>query len=236
MRERCSSQIDWQSVVAAKREQQEHLLHSWLHERPSPEEDAVTNISDAATLARKIASRDFTAVYVTTAYIKRAVAAHQQTNCLTEICFLRALKRAEYLDDYLARYGKPIGPLHGVPFTVKDQFNLQNLDTTLGYVGRANKPATEDAVFVQILERLGAIVLAKTNLPQTIMWCETDNPLWGLTVNPKNSALTPGGSTGGEGALLALHGSLIGLGTDIGGSVRIPAHINGLYALKPSVS
>lgn len=231
-----TKQVEWQSVVASKRKQQADLLDPWLSELSSPEEVAVTSISDAALLAHKICNREFTAVYVTTAYIKRAVTAHHETNCLTEICFQRALDRAKYLDDYLAQHRKPIGPLHGVPFTVKDQFNLKGFDTTLGYVSRANKPATEDAVFVQILERLGAVVFAKTNLPQTIMWCETDNPLWGLTVNPKNSNLTPGGSTGGEGALLALHGSLLGLGTDIGGSVRIPAHINGLYSLKPSVS
>lgn len=68
------------------------------------------------------------------------------------------------------------------------------------------------------------------------MWCETDNPLWGLTTNPFDPRLTPGGSTGGEGALLAENGSVVGWGTDIGGSVRIPAHIMGLYSLKPSVS
>lgn len=228
--------LDWQSIVNLKRQQQAGLLKSWTTAVCSVEENAVTGIHDAPSLAQKISSRELSATYVTTAYIKRAVAAHQQTNCLTEICFARALGRAKYLDEYIDKYGKPIGPLHGVPLTVKDQFNLKGLDTTLGYVGRSNQPAAEDAVFIQILESLGAIVLAKTNLPQTIMWCETENPLWGLTVNPRDSRLTPGGSSGGEGALLALNGSLIGLGTDIGGSVRIPAHINGLYSLKPSVS
>lgn len=70
----------------------------------------------------------------------------------------------------------------------------------------------------------------------THLRCETENPLWGLTTNPLNPAFTPGGSTGGESALLAQHGSLVGWGTDIGGSVRIPSHMLGLYALKPSVS
>lgn len=111
---------------------------------------------------------------------------------------------------------------------------MQGHDTTLGYVGRSFRPAIEDALLVQILKRAGAIVIAKTNLPQSIMWCETDNPLFGLTTNPVDSQLTPGGSTGGEGALLHEHGSLIGWGTDIGGSVRIPSHMMGLYALKPS--
>ncbi|KAI1205783.1 amidase signature domain-containing protein [Annulohypoxylon truncatum] len=87
-----------------------------------------------------------------------------------------------------------------------------------------------------MLRNLGAIMLAKTNLPQSIMWCETENPLWGLTSNPSCKDYTPGGSTGGEAALLNLRGSIIGWGTDIGGSIRIPAHMMGLCGLKPSSS
>jgi Asp-tRNA(Asn)/Glu-tRNA(Gln) amidotransferase A subunit family amidase len=125
-------------------------------------------------------------------------------------------------------------------------------------VGRAFKPAPRDCVLVSLLKHMGAIMVAKSNLPQSIMvrraicrhrsvslrkqrlikhvqWCETDNPLWGLTVHPQNSDLTPGGSTGGEAALLSLRGTVVGWGTDIGGSIRIPAHMNGIYGLKPSV-
>lgn len=141
-----------------------------------------------------------------------------------------------------------------MPISVKDQFNIKGLDSTLGYVGNAFAPAESDACLVDVLKQLGAIILAKTNLPQSIMvrhnlrirtvcvytdqaqWCETDNPLWGLTTHPKDSKFTPGGSSGGEAALLALGGSLIGWGTDIGGSIRIPSHMNGLWGLKPSVS
>jgi Asp-tRNA(Asn)/Glu-tRNA(Gln) amidotransferase A subunit family amidase len=143
--------------------------------------------------------------------------------------------------------------LHGIPITLKDQFNVKGVDTTLGYVGRSFAPASEDAALVQMLKKMGAIIIAKTNLPQSIMvrssnaqhicslminitqWAETENPLWGLTTNPRNPGFSPGGSTGGEGALLALHGSLIGFGTDIGGSVRIPQSTMGLYGFKPSV-
>lgn len=142
--------------------------------------------------------------------------------------------RARELDDYHSSHKKPVGPLHGVVMTLKDQFNVKGYDTTLGYVGRAFKPAQDDALLVTILKELGAIIIAKTNLPQSIMWCETENPLWGLTVNPMNPALTPGGSTGGESALLAQCGSMVGWGTDIGGSIRIPSHMLGLYGLKPS--
>ncbi|KAH8732676.1 amidase signature domain-containing protein [Phaeosphaeriaceae sp. PMI808] len=118
--------------------------------------------------------------------------------------------------------------------TLKDQFDVAGYDSTLGYVGRAFKPVVEDCVLVSLLKQMGAIIIAKSNLPQSIMWCETDNPLWGLTVHPKNPAYTPGGSTGGEGALLSLGGTVVGWGTDIGGSIRIPSHMNGTYGLKPS--
>lgn len=175
-----------------------------------------------------------------------------QTNCLTEVLFEEALAQAKDLDTEFKSTGKLKGPLHGIPITVKDQFNVKGVDTTLGYVGRSFAPAEQDCVLVQMLKQMGAIIIAKSNLPQSIMvcelfesdpvwptdpvqWAETENPLWGLTTNPRNPEFSPGGSTGGEGALLALHGSLVGLGTDIGGSVRIPQSIMGLYGFKPSV-
>lgn len=226
---------EWSEIVAEKRKQQASLLAPWTSVETTPEEDAITSIPDASFLYQQIASQKLSSVTVATAYIKRAAYAHQKTNCLTEICFNKALARARKLDEHIAVHGKPVGPLHGIPITLKDQFDVKGFDTTLGYVARAGHPAPENAVLVNILESLGAVILAKTNLPQSIMWCETDNPLWGLTTNPRNAAFTPGGSSGGEGAVLALHGSLVGFGTDIGGSVRIPSHINGLYGLKPSV-
>ena len=92
-----------------------------------------------------------------------------QTNCLTEICFDEALDQARELDAYQAEYGKLKGPLHGIPVSLKDQFNIQGLDSTLGYVGRSFSPAASDCVLVQVLKRLGAVIIAKTNLPQSIL-------------------------------------------------------------------
>ncbi|KAI1075770.1 amidase [Whalleya microplaca] len=224
----------WQEVVRLKREAQARALAIAADESlpSSPDASVVTDIDDVATLARLIASNELSAEAVT----KAAVAAHSQTNCLTEILFQDALAQARELDRYKSEHGKVAGPLHGIPITLKDQFNVKGHDTTLGYVGRSFKPATEDAVLVGMLKKLGAVVLAKTNLPQSIMWCETETPLWGLTTNPSSKDYTPGGSTGGEAALLHLHGSLLGWGTDIGGSIRIPAHMIGLYGFKPSSS
>lgn len=154
---------------------------------------------------------------------------------LTEVCFKDALSTAHDLDKYLAQHNEPIGPLHGVVTTLKDQFNVRGYDTTLGYVGRAFAPAEDDATVVKMLKVLGAVIVAKTNLPQSIMWCETENPLWGLTTNPYNHDYTPGGSTGGEAVLIASGASMLGMGTDIGGSIRIPSHMMGIYGFKPSV-
>ena len=98
----------------------------------------------------------------------------------TEVLFEDALKRAEELDKYFKEHGKTVGPLHGVPMTLKDQFDVKGYDSTLGYVGRAFKPATEDAAVVSILKEMGAIIICKTNLPQSIMVCIHNIPIEGF--------------------------------------------------------
>ncbi|KAI0173252.1 amidase [Hypoxylon sp. FL1284] len=224
----------WQEKVRLKREAQAKALAAAASTDLQGLDLSVVDVDDISTLARRIASGELRSEDVTKAYIDRAIKAHNQTNCFTEVLFQDALAQARQLDEYREKNGSVVGPLHGIPVTLKDQFNISGYDTTLGYVSRTFNPATEDAVLAQMLKKLGAVVLAKTNLPQSIMWCETDNPLWGLTTNPLCSDYTPGGSTGGEAALLNLHGSLLGWGTDLGGSVRIPSSMMDLYGLKPS--
>ncbi|KAH7127450.1 amidase signature domain-containing protein [Dactylonectria macrodidyma] len=229
----------WQETMLRKKCLQANLLAAGLAEieettdicQPSVD---VTNITDASKVVDLIKRGELTCTSITKAFIRRAVKTHDQTNCLTEVAFQDALSRAAKLDEYFSLEGKLFGPLHGVVVTLKDQFDLKGYDTTLGYVGRAFCPAKEDAVLVKILRSLGAIVIAKSNLPQSILWSETENPLWGLTTHPFHKGYTPGGSTGGEAALLACGASLLGWGTDIGGSIRNPAHMLGLYGLKPS--
>ncbi|KAI1443728.1 amidase [Annulohypoxylon stygium] len=221
-----NSQSSWQEKVRLKREAQAQALATVANNQVRKFDLSIVDIDDISNLVSRIASGELTSEAVTRAYIHN----------LTEILFEEALARAHELDEYRTKHGKVVGPLHGIPITFKDQFDIRGHDTTLGYVGRAFAPATEDAVLVNMLRNLGAVVLAKTNLPQSIMWCETENPLWGLTSNPMCKEYTPGGSTGGEAALLNLRGSMIGWGTDIGGSIRIPAHMMGLYGLKPSSS
>lgn len=136
-----------------------------------------------------------------------------------------------------------MGRLHGLPISLKDQFHVQGVETTMGYVGwigtfegerGTGKELQFESELVRELRSQGAIVYCKTSVPHTLMTGETINNIIGYTWNPKNRLLSSGGSSGGEGALLALRGSCIGFGTDIGGSVRIPAGFNGLFALKPS--
>jgi amidase len=88
---------------------------------------------------------------------------------LTEVLFEEALNEAKKLDKYFSEHGKLVGPFHGVPITLKDQFNVKGYDSTIGYVGRSFKPAEEDAVVVKLLRSFGAIIIAKSNLPQSIM-------------------------------------------------------------------
>lgn len=160
-------------------------------------------------------------------------------NCLTEIFVERALARAAELDDALGKTGKVVGPLHGLPISLKDQLCIKGLETTMGYVSWIGKYAEKNAVLVDILEECGAVPFVRTNVPQTLMvrwncpvfatmmvilikmiqWPETFNNIFGRTTNPYNRSLTSGGSSGGEGALVALKGSPIGVGSDIGGCV-----------------
>ncbi|KAH0290043.1 amidase [Aureobasidium namibiae CBS 147.97] len=223
----------WKQFVAAKLVTRDAMIQKHSRNK-SVECSHITALDNITELTQQLRSGHISAQDVVRAYISQACAAQQQTNCLTELCFDDALTQAKRLDDYLKDHGELFGPLHGVPVSLKDQFNVKGLDSTLGYVGRAGKPASSNALIVDVLQDLGAIVLTKTNLPQSILWCETENPLWGLTTHPMNPDFTPGGSSGGEAALLALHGSLLGWGTDIGGSIRIPSHMNGLWGLKPS--
>ncbi|KAA8651633.1 hypothetical protein EYZ11_004895 [Aspergillus tanneri] len=196
---------------------------------------AITENYDIRALLDKIAGKRLSSEEVVRAFSKRAAIAHQLTRCLTEPLFERALYQAKELDLHLQRSGKPIGPLHGLPVSIKDTFHVKDVDSTMGLAALAFQPATEDSPLVKLLESLGAVIIAKTNVPQTVGTLDSCNHLFGRTLNPLNRQLTAGGSSGGEGALVALRGTMVGFGTDIGGSIRVPAMCNGIYGFKPSV-
>lgn len=148
--------------------------------------------------------------------------------------YAEAVERAQYLDEYLSRTGKTIGPLHGLPISLKDCFITAPHPSSNGMAAYANESTSKDGLLVTILRDLGAVFYIKSNVPVAMMMCETNNNVWGETRNPLHKYLSPGGSSGGEGALIAFRASPLGIGTDIGGSVRIPAAWCHLYGLKPS--
>ena len=148
--------------------------------------------------------------------------------------FADAILRAKSLDQDFKRTGKTLGPLHGVPISLKDTFKVKGYDASIGIASLAENPAKENSLLVDILLEKGAIIYCKTNIPQTLMALDSDNNVFGRVLNPRNKRVTAGGSSGGEGALVAMRGSVLGVGTDVGGSIRIPAMCGGLYGIKPS--
>lgn len=194
----------------------------------------ITEKYSTSQLLAALAKGQLSSLDVTTAFCKRAAIAQQLTNCLTEVFFDTAVARARYLDEYLTSHGKPLGPLHGLPISLKDSFKVKGHDASIGFVSLLNQPAASNSALVEILLELGAVLYVKTNIPQTMMTADSHNNIWGRTLNPHNTALTAGGSTGGEGALIAFRGSPLGVGTDIAGSIRIPSLCCGIYGFKPT--
>ncbi|KAH8892804.1 amidase [Thozetella sp. PMI_491] len=195
----------------------------------------ITSDYDALDLVGKIRSGTFSAEEVTIAFCKRAAVAHQLTNCLTEIFFNAAISRAQSLDDERrANPDKPLLPFHGLPISLKDTYQITGIDASIGFSCYANQPSATNSALPELLLSLGAVLYCKTNVPQTMMTADSHNNIFGRTINPANRNLTAGGSTGGEGPLIALRGSILGFGTDLAGSIRIPALCNGIYGLKPS--
>ncbi|KAJ5569499.1 Amidase [Penicillium hispanicum] len=195
----------------------------------------ITERYDATSLLEKLHCRELSAYEVTQAFCIRAAIAQQVTHCLTETFFDRALQRAAELDEHMGKTGQPVGPLHGLPISFKDCFNIEGICSTIGFTSFIKKgPVKSNSSIVQILVNLGAIPYVKTNIPQTMMAADSHNYVFGRTLNPHRSNLTAGGSSGGEGALIAMRGSILGIGTDIAGSIRIPAICNGTFALRPS--
>ncbi|GFZ51690.1 Acetamidase [Saitozyma sp. JCM 24511] len=243
----------WQTIAASKRARNAALIPTeWL--LPSPPSSEVRNVINiprtcgvltdkeaeiteqhsVSGLVGEIAKGTYSAVEVTTAFCKRAAIAQQLTNCLTEVFFDKAIERAKELDEHYAKTGKTVGPLHGLPVSLKDQIEVKGTEFTMSYVGWVGKVAEHDAVIAELLLKQGAVFYVRTNMSQGLWFGEGNNNVFGRTLNPFNRNLTCGGSSGGEGALIGMRGSLLGVGSDVGGSVRIPAAYQGLYGLRPS--
>jgi len=165
----------------------------------------------ASELAERIRAGDLSSQEVVEAHIRRIDAVNPRLNAVVVPLFDQARAQAKAADAARAQ-GQPLGPLHGVPVTIKEQY------------------------LVKRWRAAGAIILGKTNIAQLLRYYEADNPVYGRSNNPWNLDRTPGGSSGGEAAIIAAGGSPLGLGGDFGGSLRVPAHFCGLTTLKPTTA
>lgn len=187
----------------------------------------------ASELARGIAARSYSATEVVTSHLERIAKINPALNAITLTLHESAQRAADEVDRAISA-GKPLGPLAGVPLTIKENIDLRGAPTTHGLPALAQALPARNAPVVDRLLAAGAIPIGRGNLPDFALRLHTDSALHGLTRNPWNSAYTTGGSSGGEAAALASGMSPLGLGNDIGGSLRNPATCCGIASIKPT--
>ncbi|KAF8970082.1 amidase signature domain-containing protein [Flammula alnicola] len=209
-----------------ERRQRIQDLPAVFHE-PINDDDRYLLRQPVESLVADVHSGEQDPVDILTAYGKKTLEAHEETNCLTEVMIADAIGWAQGCNKK--------GPLAGVPVSLKDTVGVQGWDGCIGYSAWVGKPAERDSALVRLLRDAGAVPYVKTNVPITLLSFESDSDVFGRTTNPHKKTHSPGGSTGGEAALLAYGGSRIGIGTDVAGSVRVPAHYSGVYTIKASV-
>ena len=188
----------------------------------------------ATRLARAIRNGRLSSVEATSAHLERIARMNGPINALVVVDREGAMKAARAADRARTAKKKPLGPLHGVPITVKEAFDVAGLRTTSSHPPLKDNVAKEDASLVARLREAGAVILGKTNVPELCADFQTDSPIFGTTRNAWDARRTAGGSTGGGAVAVAARLSPLELGSDIGGSVRNPAHYNGIFSLKPT--
>lgn len=194
--------------------------------------DASLHRMTAAELAAGLKRKAFSAAELCEASIARIEAFDTQVNVVVVRDFERARTEARMADDAIAK-GKA-GPLAGIPMTVKESFDLRGHPTTWGFQAHRDHRAREDAFPVQRAKAAGAVVLGKTNVPPALADWQSANPIYGRTSNPHDLSRSAGGSSGGSAAAIAMGFSALELGSDIGGSVSVPAAFCGVYGHKTS--
>jgi fatty acid amide hydrolase len=198
--------------------------------------DATVAAATASELARRLAAGETTSALIVAALARRLrrVAGPNGLNAVAETTFERAARDAAASDARRAA-GATLGPLDGIPVSVKDCIDVAGCDSTFGLAARCGRPAARDARVVEQLAALqGVVVLVRGNVPPCLMVPETDNGVHGRTLNPYSALRSPGGSSGGEAALVASGCVPLAIGTDIAGSLRGPAHLTGIFSFKPT--
>lgn len=188
--------------------------------------------SSLRTIAETIRTKEASAVEVVSAHLARIAAVNERLNAVVTLAD-DALARAAAADEALRR-GEIWGPLHGVPMTIKDSLDTAGVVSTWGTPGRRTFVPAQDATVVARMKAAGAILLGKTNTSEFTLSFYTNNPIFGATRNPYHLERMSGGSSGGAAAIVAAGGSPIDLGTDTGGSVRLPAHFCGIAGIRPT--
>ena len=179
--------------------------------------------ASAKTMAREIKNKRISCVEIVEMHLDRISSVNPSLNAVVQICTERALSEARKADTKISR-GEDIGPLHGVPMTLKDSLDTEGVISTGGTKGRATFIPNKDATVTSRLRKAGAILIGKTNTPEFTLAGETDNLVYGRTNNPYNPNKIPGGSSGGAAAIIASGGSPLDIGSDTGGSIRMPSH------------
>jgi len=197
-------------------------------------------LDSATTLAYKIRTKKISSVTVLKAFIQRILEVNPLLNCVVDERFADALQEAEAADKFIASGALSEEqllrekPFLGVPITTKDCIQVKDLLNTSGLYYRKDTRATEDADVIALMKKAGAIPLALTNVSECCMWWESSNTVHGRTRNPYDTNRIVGGSSGGEGCLQAAAGAPFGIGSDIGGSIRMPCFFNGIFGHKPT--
>lgn len=189
--------------------------------------------TSATRMAKLIREKQISSEELVRAHIHRIDAVNPILNAIVQFRPDQALQEARAADAAQAR-GAKVGPLHGVPFTLKDYMSIDGLKSTYGTLGFKDNVMHHDSEVTKRLKRAGGIALGLTNMPEFGVSIETDSLVYGRTNNPYDLTRFPGGSTGGEAAIIAAGGSPLGVGGDSGGSIREPAHYCGIAGIKPT--
>jgi amidase len=189
--------------------------------------------ASAASLAEHIRQKEASSYEAVSAHLEQIGRVNPKLNAVVQLAEGAARARAKEADDALA-HGEIWGPLHGVPMTIKDGWETEGIISTGGTAGRMSFIPARDATVVARLRSAGAVILGKTNVPELSLTNETDNAIYGRTNNPYDLSLTPGGSGGGQAAIIAAGGSPLDIGCDAGGSIRLPSHFCGIAGIKPT--
>jgi len=229
-------------IMRTKREERDSSIKAIKLPQVNLPQDLIEEVlnSDVTNLKRLLDLRRLTSEQLLIIYFQRAITIGLDHALITEINFQEALAQAKECDKIRnTKYmNKPVkdaeGLFFGIPISVKDLFEMKGFDCNFGCGALCNKPLSEDGYVIKLMRNEGAILFVKSNVPQVAFSFECMNKVYGNGLNPWDKSRTPGGSSGGEAGLVAARCSPLGLGSDMGGSIRAPSNFCGVYGFKPS--